>query len=66
MNFKIAIVFITLSSENVFVTTKLHPCSNALLTMAVLVAGGADANPNGFSNFNPHISTDKSTLSISV
>lgn len=56
----------TLSKENVLVTAKLQPCSKARLIMAVLVAGGADANPNGFSNFIPHISTDMSTSSMSV
>lgn len=34
--------------------------------MGEAVVGGAEANPNGFSNFNPQNSTDMSTLSMSV
>lgn len=55
---------VTLSRAKVFVTAKPHPCSNARRIMAVAVVGGAEANPKGFSNFMPHISTDMSTLSI--
>lgn len=32
--------------------------------MAEAVVGGADANPNGFSNFKPHNSTEISTESM--
>lgn len=47
-------------------TANPHPCSKALRIIAVLVAGGAEAKPNGFSNLIPHISTERSTSSISV
>lgn len=59
-------VQITLSKEKVFVTVKPQPCSKALLIIAVLVAGGAEAKPKGFSNLRPQTSTDISTSSISV
>lgn len=57
---------VTLFKPNVLVTTKPQPCSKLRLIIAVDVTGGADARPNGFSNLIPQISTDKSTLSISV
>ena len=44
----------TLSREYVLVTAKLHLSSNALLIMALLVQGVAEARPNGFSNLRPH------------
>ena len=42
------------------VTAKLHPSSNALLIMALLVQGVAEARPNGFSNLRPptHLHTE--------
>jgi hypothetical protein len=56
----------TLSSENVLVTAKPQPASNERRIMALEVAGGADASPNGLGNFMPHTSTLKSTSSIGV
>ena len=56
----------TLSRANVLVTANPQPASKPRLIIAALVVGGALAKPNGFSNFNPQISTLKSTLSISV
>lgn len=56
----------TLSRANVLVTANPQPASNPRLIIAAVVVGGALAKPNGFSNFNPQISTLKSTLSISV
>ena len=57
---------LTLSNENVFVKANPHPASNALRIIALLVVGGALANPNGLGNFNPHTSTLMSTRSIGV
>jgi hypothetical protein len=34
--------------------------------MALVVVGGAEARPNGFSNLRPHISTVRSTWSMGV
>lgn len=65
-NTKCSIYFPTLSSENVFVTAKPHPASKARLIIELDVVGGAEANPNGFMNFIPHISTLISTSSIGV
>ena len=48
------------------VTAKLHPASNALLIMAELVVGVAEARPNGFSNRRPTISMLRSTRSTGV
>jgi hypothetical protein len=56
----------TLSKENVFVTANAQPASKALRIIALEVAGGADANPNGLMNFIPHISTLISTSSTGV
>lgn len=57
---------VTLSNPKVFVRQKLQPCSKARRIIETAVVGGAEANPNGFSNFNPHISTEISTRSIAV
>lgn len=57
---------LTLSRQNVFETAKLQPCSKERLIIAAFVAGGAEANPNGFSNFIPQKSTEISTSSIGV
>uniref|UniRef100_A0A915CDL5 Uncharacterized protein n=1 Tax=Parascaris univalens TaxID=6257 RepID=A0A915CDL5_PARUN len=57
---------VTLSKPKVFVKMKPHPCSNARRHIAPDVVGGADARPNGFSNFSPHILTEISTSSIGV
>ena len=57
---------LTLSRENVLVTAKLHPASNARRIIAELVVGVAEAKPNGFSNLSPHISTLMSTKSMGV
>ncbi|TNN60410.1 hypothetical protein EYF80_029399 [Liparis tanakae] len=51
---------------NVLVKAKPHPCSKALLIMAVLVVGGADARPNGLGNLIPHTSTLMSTWSMAL
>lgn len=56
----------TLSRAKVLVTAKAHPASKALLIMAEEVVGGAEANPNGFSNLMPQTSTERSTSSIAV
>lgn len=58
--------FLTLSRENVLVTAKPHPASNALRIIEELVAGVALARPKGFGNFSPAISTLISTKSIGV
>ena len=52
---------ISLLRENVFVTTKAHPPSKALLIIGQVVAGGAEAKPNGLRNLRPQNSTLKST-----
>lgn len=57
---------ITLSRAKVFVTAKLHPASKDLRIIALVVAGGAEAKPNGFSNFIPRSSMLRSTSSIGV
>lgn len=57
----VCVSFFTLSSPNVLVKAKPHPCSKALLIIAVLVVGGAEARPNGLGNFIPHTSTLMST-----
>jgi hypothetical protein len=54
----------SLSKTNVLVTANAHPISNALRTIGYEVAGGAEANPKGFSNFTPLISVEISTKSI--
>ena len=54
-------VIMTLFSPNVLVRAKPHPCSKALLIIAVLVVGGADARPNGLGNLIPQTSTLMST-----
>jgi hypothetical protein len=59
-------VTISLSRENVLVTAKPQPASNALLTIGQEVVGGAEARPKGFGNLIPQTSTLKSTLSMSV
>lgn len=56
----------TLSSANVLVRAKPHPCSKALLIMAVLVVGGAEARPNGLGNLILQTSTLMSTSSIAL
>ena len=55
------LVTISLLRENVFVTTKAHPPSKALLIIGQVVAGGAEAKPNGLRNLRPQNSTLKST-----
>ena len=55
-----------MSSPKVLVTTKPHPSTNPLLIMGQVVAGGAEASPNGFGNLRPHISTERSTSSMGV
>ena len=57
---------LTLSKLNVLVTAKLHPASNALLIMAELVVGVAEARPNGFSKWRPAVSTLMFTRSTGV
>ena len=57
---------LTLSREKVLVTANAHPASNALLIMAELVVGVAEASPKGFSNLSPTISTLMSTRSTGV
>ena len=39
-------------------TTNPHPFSKARRHKAAVPVGGADANPIGFGNVNPQISTD--------
>lgn len=56
----------TFSRLKVFVRAKAHPASKARRIMGLLVVGGALANPKGFKNFSPHISTLKSTKSMGV
>lgn len=56
----------TLSKEKVFVTAKAQPASKARRIIALLVQGGAEARPKGFSNLMPHMSTLKSTSSMTV
>jgi hypothetical protein len=46
-------VTMSLSKQNVLVTVKAHPASNPRLIMGQVVAGGADAKPNGLMNFKP-------------
>ena len=41
---------VTLSRENVLVRVNAQPCSNALLIIAALVAGGALAKPTMLVN----------------
>lgn len=48
------------------VKAKPHPCSKARLIIALLVVGGALANPNGFGNLSPQTSTLTSTASMGV
>jgi len=55
-----------LSKEKVFVIAKAQPASKARRIIALEVQGGAEARPKGFSNFIPHISTLRSTLSTAV
>ena len=55
-----------MSRPKVLVTAKAQPASKALLIMAELVVGVAEASPNGFSNFNPTNSRLMSTLSTGV
>lgn len=57
---------LTLYKTKVLVTAKLHPASKARRIIALEVVGGAEAKPNGFSNFNPQISILRSTSSIGV
>ena len=55
---------LTLYNENVLVTTNPQPASKARRIIAPDVVGGAEARPNGFSNFKPQISTLISISSI--
>lgn len=64
--FSFSLIYCTLSSPNVFVTANPHPCSKALLIIAALVVGGAEARPNGFGNFIPQTSMLVSTWSIAL
>lgn len=57
---------LTLSRANVLVTANAQPASNALLIIAELVVGVAEASPKGFSNLRPTISTLMSTKSTGV
>ena len=58
------LITISLSNEKVLVTANPHPASNPRLIIGQVVAGGAEANPKGFKNFNPHKDTLKSISSI--
>lgn len=64
--FHFVCLYVTLSNPKVLVKAKPHPCSKALLIIAVLVVGGAEARPNGFGNFIPQTSTLMSTWSIAL
>lgn len=57
---------LTLYKTKVLVTAKPHPAAKARRIIALEVVGGAEAKPNGFSNFNPQISILRSTSSIGV
>ena len=59
-------VMISLSSEKVLVTTNPQPSTNPLRIIGQVVAGGAEAKPNGFTKRNPQTSTLRSTASIGV
>lgn len=59
-------IYNTLSKPNVLVRAKPHPCSKALLIIAVLVVGGAEASPNGLGNLIPQTSRLMSTSSMAL
>jgi hypothetical protein len=54
------------SEFKVLNTTPLHPASNDRATISALLETGEDDNRNGFLNFTPQKSIDKSTLLVTV